>query len=116
MRRTASLALFLFAAACGNRTDELPGVYTPPPDAAGTLPGADGSAAAGPDATPGSIPPTPVSGALPCAVAQVLAAKCQACHRKPPVFGAPMPLQSYADTQARAPTGQLAVWQSMKSK
>jgi hypothetical protein len=42
------------------------------------------------------------SGALPCAVDDVLARRCRSCHGAPPSFGAPMPLVTYADLHAPA--------------
>jgi hypothetical protein len=114
-RRPAFLALSLFAAACGNREADLPAVNTVLADAAAAPPKAE-AGAPGADAAPGTIPPVPVSGGLPCEVAKVLAAKCQTCHKQPPIFGAPMPLLSFADTQASAPSGMGMVWESMKSK
>lgn len=48
---------------------------------------------------------TGTAAALPCDVEQVLRARCQGCHRQPPQFGAPMPLLTYADTQATRPGG-----------
>ena len=43
------------------------------------------------------------AGQLPCDVAAVLTGSCTECHSNPPVFGAPMPLVTYADTQANSP-------------
>lgn len=40
------------------------------------------------------------SGGLPCDVEDILVDNCQKCHSNPPVFGAPMPLVTYADLQA----------------
>jgi hypothetical protein len=39
---------------------------------------------------------------LPCAVADALARRCTRCHQSPPLYGAPMPLMTWADTQAPA--------------
>jgi len=39
---------------------------------------------------------------LPCPVNDVFARKCQRCHAKPPVFGAPMPLLTGDDAHAAA--------------
>src|SRR5687767_10924516 len=119
-RRSALLTLSLLAVACGKQPqDDGPGVFPGSPDAATPVPGTGGSpetGGSGPDAAPDTIPPKPVSGGLPCEVAQVLAAKCQTCHRKPPVFGAPMSLLNYADTQIPSPSEQGIVWESMKNK
>src|SRR6187431_3094754 len=80
--------------------------------------------AAGPGSNPGGNPPgssapdggSAAAGTLPCDVERVLQQRCQSCHRKPPLFGAPMPLLSWSDTQAPALSGQGAVRQMMKSK
>lgn len=48
--------------------------------------------------------PTPEAGELPCAVAAVIE-KCATCHVDPPQFGAPMPLVTVADFQARGRDG-----------
>src|SRR6476659_1007678 len=42
----------------------------------------------------------PAAGSLPCAVQQIFDAKCKTCHDSPPVYGAPMSLVDYDDTQA----------------
>jgi hypothetical protein len=46
-----------------------------------------------------SVTPPPIDDGLPCNVLQALAANCQKCHSAPPMFGAPMPLVTYADLQ-----------------
>ena len=57
------------------------------------------------------------TGALPCAVASVLQAKCQSCHGPTPLFGAPMSLVTYADTQAAAQSNPaLKVWDRMRTR
>lgn len=49
--------------------------------------------------------PSPVaSGGLPCAVADVLARRCQTCHGPVPQYGAPMPLVTRADLLAPSPS------------
>jgi hypothetical protein len=101
-----ALVLLPFLASCAARQDDPPGV---------TPPVADAAAASGDGSLP-SIPPTPAGEGLPCDVAQVLAAKCQTCHRRPPLFGAPMPLLSLADSRAPSPTGQGLIWESMRAK
>jgi hypothetical protein len=63
-----------------------------------------------------STPPPPASGSLPCAVAAVLAARCQSCHQSPALFGAPMPLLTWADTQAIPPKDTVPAWQAIKTK
>ncbi|HVT07884.1 MAG TPA: hypothetical protein VHO67_10520 [Polyangia bacterium] len=47
-------------------------------------------------------------GAIPCDVAAVLASKCQTCHGKTTLFGAPMSLVTLADFQAAPPSGAAA--------
>jgi hypothetical protein len=101
MAARAALTLTLIVAACAPRSDDPPAV-TPP--------------AATADASTPSIEPTPAGEALPCDVAKVLAARCQTCHRRPPLFGAPMPLSTLADTRVAAPSGQGLVWESMRAK
>ncbi|HEY5375132.1 MAG TPA: hypothetical protein VIK01_15730 [Polyangiaceae bacterium] len=41
-----------------------------------------------------------------CEIQAVLSAKCQRCHRSPLEHGAPFPLLTYADTQARDSKGK----------
>ncbi len=54
---------------------------------------------------------------LPCDVAAVLQARCQTCHGAMPLFGAPMPLVTYADTQAPSRTNaSRKVWQAMSTR
>ena len=45
----------------------------------------------------------PTAASLPCDVRTVLEQNCQRCHASPPRFGAPMPLVTWADTQASTP-------------
>jgi hypothetical protein len=44
------------------------------------------------------------AGNLPCAVKQIIDAKCGTCHKNPPAFSAPMPLVTLADFQAAGKT------------
>jgi hypothetical protein len=44
------------------------------------------------------------SGSPPCAVKQIIDAKCGTCHKNPPAFSAPMPLVTLADFQAAGKT------------
>jgi hypothetical protein len=44
------------------------------------------------------------SATLPCAVDQVLVSRCQSCHGSPPLYGAPMPLVTFADLHAATPS------------
>ncbi len=39
---------------------------------------------------------------LPCDIAAILQSKCVACHSSPPIGGAPMPLETYANLTASA--------------
>src|SRR4051812_45598543 len=83
-------------------------------DQATVTPSPDGATDAGPG---GSVVHEPAGDErLPCEVAAVLQARCQSCHRQPGLFGAPMPLLTWADTQASAPSGGGKVWQMMKTK
>lgn len=49
------------------------------------------------DAGQPSVAVPPVDGGLPCEVSALMAQHCQACHKTPPVEGAPMPLVTYED-------------------
>jgi hypothetical protein len=49
---------------------------------------------------------------LPCDVETVLKAKCQSCHAATPLYGAPIPLMTYEDTQATYKS--LSAWRAMK--
>jgi hypothetical protein len=95
---------------CGTEGGGLPasGPSTGNPAPGGSPPGASN-----PGGAPGAGGST---GALPCQVEKVLQERCQACHQRPPKFGAPMPLLTYSDTQAPALGGQLSVRQVMKTK
>src|SRR3954469_11243871 len=56
-------------------------------------------------------------GALPCDVSDVLVTRCQACHGATPLYGAPMSLITYADTQAASHSNpSLRVWQMMQMR
>ncbi len=46
----------------------------------------------------------PAASGLPCDVDKVLADNCRKCHAAPPQFGSPMPLVTWADLQAPAPS------------
>lgn len=52
------------------------------------------------------------AGEIPCDVFAVLHDNCHSCHTDPPVNGAPIPLLTYADTQALFRPGK-AVFQQM---
>jgi hypothetical protein len=61
-----------------------------------------------PSTSPDGATPGPRAGdgglALPCAVDTVFANHCRECHTDPPAFGAPMPLVTYGDLWAPAPS------------
>jgi hypothetical protein len=74
----------------------------------------------------GAIPPVPEGGQeasltdvpVPwCAAYEIINRVCQQCHQNPPLNGAPIPLMTYADTQAPFPlaTSNNHVWQTMQS-
>jgi hypothetical protein len=74
-------------------------------------------AGSGPAGGAGSAGSAATSVGLPCDVQQVLAEKCQSCHAATPLFGAPMSLQSYADTQGPAHSNpSMPVWQMMRTR
>ncbi|HVY48777.1 MAG TPA: hypothetical protein VHB21_22970 [Minicystis sp.] len=81
MRASCLIFAAVAAAGCNAFSDA-------PSGASGGSGGAGGGAASG----------------LPCDVDRVLAQSCRSCHADPPRYGAPMPLVTYADTQAPAPT------------
>jgi hypothetical protein len=51
-----------------------------------------------------------------CAAYQIINCVCQQCHQNPPLHGAPIPLMTYADTQAPFPPTSKTnlVWQTMQ--
>ena len=49
-----------------------------------------------------------------CDAYHVINCVCQQCHQNPPLHGAPIPLMTYADTQAPFPTPDKLVWQTMQ--
>jgi hypothetical protein len=52
-----------------------------------------------------------------CEAYKIINCVCQQCHQMPPLHGAPIPLMTYADTQAPFPnaTSSGTVWQEMQS-
>src|SRR5438876_2888801 len=77
--------------------------------------GAGSSSSSGTGA--GGAPSSGGGGQLPCAIASVLAGKCQSCHGATPLYGAPMSLMTYANTQAPAFSNpSLKVWQMMQMR
>jgi hypothetical protein len=53
---------------------------------------------------------------LPCAVSEVLHARCHSCHGQPPLFGAPMSITTAADFQASALDMTRKVWQVARAR
>src|SRR5581483_8969078 len=53
---------------------------------------------------------------LPCDVSAILATRCQSCHQRPALFGAPMPLLTWSDTQAIPPMDTVPAWKAIKTK
>jgi hypothetical protein len=51
-----------------------------------------------------------------CEAYKIINCTCQQCHQNPPLHGAPIPLMTYADTQAPFPkaTSPGTVWQEMQ--
>jgi hypothetical protein len=51
-----------------------------------------------------------------CEAYKIINCSCQQCHQNPPLHGAPIPLMTYADTQAPfpKPTSPGTVWQEMQ--
>jgi hypothetical protein len=49
------------------------------------------------------------AGTLPCNIQAILKARCQTCHKSPPINRAPMALLTYEQVQAYAPLMQAAV-------
>jgi hypothetical protein len=98
MIRRATLLLAMLVAGCGGGDAASPaGGPGGPLDDAGSL--GDGGVG-----SPGGRDGATASGALPCAVDDVLARSCRSCHGAPPAFGAPMPLVTYDDLHAPAHT------------
>jgi len=74
----------------------------------------------------GPLPPLPDAGAheaslsdtpVPwCAAYHIINCVCQQCHQNPPIHGAPIPLMTFADTQAPFPPSSTKnkVWQTMQ--
>jgi hypothetical protein len=66
--------------------------------------------------SPPQTPPTATQ-QLPADVARVLQAACVSCHARPTLYGAPMPLVTYADTQQFAVTQPTKrVWELMGTR
>lgn len=105
-----SLALVLVAANTASCTGKSPDSISPGAgaggDSSGPPPddvtvGSGLAAGAGGESSLGSGPPAGPS--LPCDVDAVLQ-DCRGCHGEKPAFGAPMPLVTYADLMAPAPS------------
>jgi hypothetical protein len=118
----ASLLLFGFAACSdGSGDGGSPGVAGRSSGGSGTAggPGAAGAGTGqgGSEGTSGPGAGGGTSVGLPCDVDQVLVSKCQGCHAATPIFGAPMPLVTYADTQGPAHSNpSVPVWQMMHTR
>ena len=69
----------------------------------GTTSGAGPSQSGPVDADGGTVGQAQPSG-LPCDVDAVLAANCRKCHASPPLFGSPMPLMTWENLHAAAPS------------
>jgi hypothetical protein len=82
----------------------------------GGLPGATAPDGAGTAVADAGMPGAPASGGLPCDVERVLVTRCQSCHQRPPLYGAPMPLVTFADAMATAPAAGTQVWRAMRAK
>jgi len=99
MNNLARLLLVVFLSGC---VGTIGGQQSTPGSGGGTPVGTGGAVgSAGSVGTSGATPsggPSPVG--LPCDVQAMLAQRCTACHRSPPLAGVPMPLVSYADLTA----------------
>jgi hypothetical protein len=73
----------------------------------------------------GPLPPLPDAGSEAalsdapvswCAAYRIINCVCQQCHQNPPIHGAPIPLMTFADTQAPYPSSSTKnkVWQTMQ--
>jgi hypothetical protein len=83
-RVSLGLGVVLLATACGGSTNDSPA-------------GGGGAAGAGAGGSSGNE-------AIPCGVDAVLEQSCRSCHSSPTKFGAPMPLVTFADLHAPAPS------------
>ena len=74
--------------------------------ACGTTAGVDPASDGGPSptVTPTSTTPAPTANGIPCDVDAVLAKNCRSCHGTTPTFGALMPLTTYENLLAPAPS------------
>ena len=99
MNNLARLLLAVFLGGCVGTIggqQSTPGSGGATPVGAGGAVGAAGSVGTG----GGTAPVGPSTGGLPCDVQAMLALRCAACHRSPPLAGVPMALVSYADLTA----------------
>ena len=105
----------LFVASCGDQSSERRGGGEIPDLTGGSGqalpdPGAAGANDAG---AAGALPTGPVPW---CDAYRILNCVCQQCHQAPPLNGAPFPLLSYDDTQARYPfKSSKPIWQQMQT-
>jgi len=102
-----SAALVLaFHAGCSDQSSERQGGGEPPDLTAGS--GSADSGAGEGGAAAGLVPW--------CDAYEIINCVCQQCHQNPTRNGAPMPLMTYEDTQARfpMPTSSTFVWERMQ--
>jgi hypothetical protein len=96
---------FVFAVLCLAACADTVGVGDPGGGAGGAggsvgAGGGGGAATGGGSATAGGSGGSAGTGTLPCDVGAILQGTCSECHQSPPLFGAPMPLLTWADTHA----------------
>jgi hypothetical protein len=94
----ASTALYAGCSSSDVTTNRQGGPLPPPPDG-----GSDEA----------SLSDTPVPW---CDAYRIINCVCQQCHQNPPIHGAPIPLMTFADTQAPYPPSstKTKVWQTMQ--
>jgi len=92
-----SLVLFLFVAACSSPPS---GNGNTGGSGAGTAGSGSGGSSGTGGGTSGTAGGAAVAGDYPCDVGAIVQSSCLECHQNPPLFGAPMPLVTWADTQA----------------
>lgn len=114
-----------FAAACSSATPDL--LSSRRAGSAGTDPGegaldggdGTGGGGGGGGGAEGGSSPSPTGGgtsALPCDVDAVLAANCRQCHGATPSYGATMPLVTWNDLHAAAPSGSGSVYEAVETR
>jgi hypothetical protein len=114
-----ALVLAVSLAACtASAPDALTGVLRPASSGTTTAdPSGDGGTSESSGFSSGGSAPSPVSTAsgLPCDVSSVLASNCQQCHGATPSFGATIPLMTWSDLTATAPSGG-PVYQAVETR